>query len=363
MAIARVDFNEGASSSAPSATAAIGTWAVGDTALVNVRWYGTPTLSSVTLTGESNLTLLGSPQTGGPDNARSQWALLSNVTSTGAKTAEATLSAAPDQMCVAMWRLSGCDTTNAEDARNGASGNSSTASVSVTTATAGAAIFAIMSNGAGDGTPGSGYTAETIADIFWYDSGEYDIDAGASGAKTVDFSLGGSAIWVINAIAIKPASTGAYSMAAESGSYSLTGQAAGLVWQRTAMTADQGSYSYSGQAATLSYNAARVFVAETGSYSLNGSIALIDVSMNAAAGSYALTGQAATTTYAGLNAYSLTAAQGSYSHTGQAANMLYARILAAVRGLYSYGGYPAGLVWSGAPPVTGKASMWIRRRR
>jgi hypothetical protein len=77
--------------------------------------------------------------------------------------------------------------------------------VSLNTVSANAAIFAILSDANGGGTPGSGYTGETVADITWYDSGEYDIDAGGAGAKTVDFTLGGSALWVINAIAIKPA--------------------------------------------------------------------------------------------------------------------------------------------------------------
>jgi hypothetical protein len=206
MAIARDDFNDGTSSSASSATATIGTWAAGDTCLVNVRWYSaTQTLSSVTLTGESNLSILGSVQTGGPSNARSQWALLSNVTGTGSKTATATLSGNPDQMAVTMWRLSGCDTAGAEDARNGASGTSAGPTVSVSTSQSGSAIFAILSNDNGEATEGASYTPETIGNIFQYDSGEYDIDAGAAGSKTVNFTLGGSGTWVINAIAIKAA--------------------------------------------------------------------------------------------------------------------------------------------------------------
>ena len=208
MAIARVAFADGTPSSIDQANVTIGTWAAGDTCLINVRWYGTQTISTLTFTGESNPTVLGSPQTGGPDNARSQWALLSNVTGTGSKTAAVTLSGTPLQVCMAMWRLSGCDTAGAEDARNGATSTSSTPSVSVTTNTASTAIFAMMSNNNGPATAGGAYTQETVVDAHRYDDCEYDIDAGAAGAKTVDFSLGGSGLWVINAIAIKAPSTG-----------------------------------------------------------------------------------------------------------------------------------------------------------
>jgi hypothetical protein len=205
MSIVREAFIDGTPSAATPATATIGTWAVGDTCLVNVRWYGTQTLDSVTLTGESNLTLIGA-QTGGPLNSRSQWAVLESVTGTGSKTATANLSASPtNEMCVAMWRLSGTDTAALVNTNNGASGTSAAPTVSLTTTAAGCAIFAVTTNDNGEATVGSGYTDEAIANIAWYDTAEYDIDAGGAGSKTVDFSLGGSGGWVINAIAIKAA--------------------------------------------------------------------------------------------------------------------------------------------------------------
>jgi hypothetical protein len=205
MAIVRELYDNGGSSASGVCTATIATWAAGDTCVANIRWYGTQTLTGVTLTGESNPTILGSPQTGGPNDARSQWVILDDVTGTGSKTLTATLSAAGGSHAVTMWRLSGCDTAGAEDARNGATGTSAAPSVSVTTVTAGAAIFAILSNDNGEATEGGAYTPETVDNIFQYDSGEYDIDAGSDGSKTVDFSLGGSGTWVINAIAIKAA--------------------------------------------------------------------------------------------------------------------------------------------------------------
>jgi hypothetical protein len=208
MAIVREGFADGPGSGSTAVFVSVPSWAAGNTCLINVRWYGTVTISSITMDGESNPTLLGSPQTGGPNNARSQWALLSNVTGTGTKEIDVTLSGSPDQAVMCAWRLSGCDTSGAEDARNGASGTSAAPSVSVTTTQSGSAIFAVVSNDNGEATAGGAYTSETLINGFQYDSGEYDIDAGTAGSKTVDFSLGGSGTWVINAIAIKAAGGG-----------------------------------------------------------------------------------------------------------------------------------------------------------
>jgi hypothetical protein len=58
-----------------------------------------------------------------------------------------------------------------------------------------------------------------------------------------------------------------YSMSAEPGSYSMTGQGAGLKAARK-MAADAGSYTFTGQAAAL--RAARKIAADAGSYLLTG---------------------------------------------------------------------------------------------
>ena len=119
------------------------------------------------------------------------------------------------------------------------------------------------------------------------------------------------------------ASTGTgptYTLTAAQGSFTLTGQAAGLTASRL-LTAAQGSYTLTGQAATL--KAARL--------------------ITAAQGSYTLTGQDATLTYTPAVTYTLTAAQGAFTLTGQAAGLTAARLLTAEQGTYSLTGIAAGL--------------------
>lgn len=142
------------------------------------------------------------------------------------------------------------------------------------------------------------------------------------------------------------AASGSYTLVAAQGSYSLTGQAAGLRASRS-LTAAQGSYSLNGQAATL--RKSYPLVAAQGSYSLTGQPAGLAVArvMAASQGSYTLSGQPA-----GLRATrTLTAAQGAYTLSGQTANLFAARRLTAEQGAYTLTGIAAGLIYSGSGPV------------
>lgn len=134
------------------------------------------------------------------------------------------------------------------------------------------------------------------------------------------------------------AASGSYTLVAAQGSYSLTGQAAGLRASRS-LTAAQGSYSLNGQAATL--RKSYPLVAAQGSYSLTGQPAGLAVArvITAAQGSYALTGIAANLVYG----KTLAAEQGTYSLSGQAAGVRLARVMAASQGSYTLSGQPAGL--------------------
>lgn len=119
-----------------------------------------------------------------------------------------------------------------------------------------------------------------------------------------------------------PQSTGAtYTLAAAQGSFTLTGQATGLLASRL-LSAAQGSFSLSGQAASL----------------LGGRL------LTAAQGSFSLTGQAT-----GLVASrTLALAQGSFALTGQSAGLLSGRSLTIAQGSFSLTGNDVGLVYSGA---------------
>lgn len=150
---------------------------------------------------------------------------------------------------------------------------------------------------------------------------------------------------------IKETSGTSYTLTADQGSYSLTGQAANLLENRI-VTAAQGSYILTGQNANLTYSTASVLLAAQGSYTLIGSDALVDTSMNADQGSYTLTGFDANLVYTPLNAYTLVAAQGSYSLTGFTANLLENTVLVANKGQYNLTGNFAILTWSGAPVIS-----------
>lgn len=140
--------------------------------------------------------------------------------------------------------------------------------------------------------------------------------------------------------------TTSYTLTADQGSYSLTGQTANLARAYVPMAANQGSYGLTGQDATLSYAAARSMPADTGFYTLAGSEALVDIAMNAGLGEYALTGQNATLDYAGLTHRTLTADQGSYTLTGQDVPLFWAHVLQAVQGTYNLLGSSVILRWS-----------------
>ena len=194
-------------------------------------------------------------------------------------------------------------------------------------------------------------------------------------------------IWV-------PVSTAnAYTLTAGQGSYTSTGQSAGLIAART-ISAAQGSYALTGQDAGLyfghlltaaqgSYSlsagqsvsllAARLLGAAQGSYSLTGQDAALTTARLLAAGqgSYTLSGQDVTLTYTPAGSYSLTASAGTYGLTGQSAGLIVSRLLGAAQGLYSLTGQSVTLTYGsgtnytitadyGAYSLTGQAAALSR---
>lgn len=137
-----------------------------------------------------------------------------------------------------------------------------------------------------------------------------------------------------------PAGSGAYTLTAAQGSYSLTGQSAALRAART-IAAAQGTYSLTGQAVGLL--AARKVVAAQGSYSLTGQAAGLTATRNvtAAQGTYTITGQAAGL----LKGQTLAADQGAYTLTGQAAGLIATRSLLAGAGSYALTGQDVTLLY------------------
>jgi hypothetical protein len=145
----------------------------------------------------------------------------------------------------------------------------------------------------------------------------------------------------------EPAAPTAYTLTADSGSFSLTGQAASLL-KGSLLAAASGSYVLTGSAASLSYTTAtgytltadsgvfnlagadasllygRKVAAASGAFALAGQTATLKAgrTLAAAFGQFTLAGQAATLSYAQLNAYTLTALGGTYVLTGGEAAFL-----------------------------------------
>lgn len=128
---------------------------------------------------------------------------------------------------------------------------------------------------------------------------------------------------------VKPAAAGSYTLTADAGSFTLSGQDATLSKSRI-LTADAGAFTLTGQDATLARN--RFLTAD--------------------AGSFTLTGQDATLTYAAAGSYTLVADAGSFTLSGQDATLLKTRILTADAGSFTLSGQSATLTWSGEPIVS-----------
>jgi hypothetical protein len=101
------------------------------------------------------------------------------------------------------------------------------------------------------------------------------------------------------------ATSGAYSITAQPGSYAVSGQSSTITRSRL-ITASAGAYTYTGQTATISYTPAGAYTltAQAGAYAVTGQSATLERSrvLNASAGSYLITGRSATITYSGAPA-------------------------------------------------------------
>lgn len=176
-----------------------------------------------------------------------------------------------------------------------------------------------------------------------------------------------------------PSAGGAFTLTATQQSYTLTGQASGLLAART-LTATQQSYALTGQDAGLSYGrtltadqasftltgqdasllAARKITADQQTYTLTGNAAALLAGrlLTATQQSYVLTGIGATLTYTPAGSYLLSADAGLFTLSGQDANLLYARVMGAAHATFTLTGKDADLTTG-----TGLAGKPIRRRR
>lgn len=118
----------------------------------------------------------------------------------------------------------------------------------------------------------------------------------------------------------------AYTLSADPGTYSVTGQSATLVAAYN-LNAESGTYSVTGNAATL--NASYNLISSSGNYSVTGSDVALTAryELNAGSNSYSITGSSATVTAS----YNLSADAGSYSVTGVDAILIYVPAVPAAK--------------------------------
>lgn len=160
---------------------------------------------------------------------------------------------------------------------------------------------------------------------------------------------------------------GAYTLASDAGSFTLSGQTASLLSDRK-VTADTGAYSLSGQSASLLKG--YLLAGDPATFTLSGQAATLlkGYLLSGDTGTFTLTGQDATLTYTpNANAYTLTCDAGTFSLTGQDANLLTARVLSGDAGTYSLTGQNAdllkGYVLAGEPAtltLTGQAANLLK---
>lgn len=174
----------------------------GNSIVIEVIWYhATVTISNITISGESNATVHGSPtKNASGSNMTHQFASLAEVTSSGDKTITVTFSGSADAGHIWAMEVSGGDTSDFFEASNGSTGNSTNGSTTIDTAASGSLIVGGWSGNNGDATAGSLYTQVVVPNISWWDEAEYDLNAGSAGTKTVDF-IHDSGQWVATAAA------------------------------------------------------------------------------------------------------------------------------------------------------------------
>lgn len=134
------------------------------------------------------------------------------------------------------------------------------------------------------------------------------------------------------------AATGAYSLTADVGTFSFTGQPANLLVGYD-MAAAGATYSYTGQPAVLSYG--RPMTAALGTFTYTGQAAnlLVGLDFAAAGATFTYTGQDAVLSYG----RPMAAAVGTFTYNGQPAGLLIGLDMVAAGATYSYNGQAAGL--------------------
>lgn len=176
----------------------------GRSVVIMLGWNGVATtLSSLACPGET-VSLIESPLVYTNGSCVMQLAIIEGLAGSGDKTITLTLSGSSVSVVVGAIELYGASTVVYEGNEASATGTASH-TTTLTTATANAAIVGICGSNENepDGLPGTtplAYTAIPLLNPNVPFGGEYYLDVGAAGAKTVNWAISGSN-WGIKAAA------------------------------------------------------------------------------------------------------------------------------------------------------------------
>lgn len=182
----------------------------GRSIVVGLRWWHLgQTVSSVSCSGESNLTLHGSPIYDAASNIALQFASLGNNISGGDKTITLTLTGNILYKGIFALEVAGGDLAAFFNAEHGLSGSGVNPTDSVTTTTNNCLIVAQIGGGSFARSAGSGYTGYALTALTNAgEFSEYKLDAGAAGPISASFTDANSQAWVIKVAAFNSDTTG-----------------------------------------------------------------------------------------------------------------------------------------------------------
>jgi hypothetical protein len=229
-----------------------------------------------------------------------------------------------------------------------------------------AQVLYIVTYPAGTGTPDgpqivAGHDATDSAaswagNATWTGSGQYLEATGLSASTEYDSAAviydGTTYSNVVQVVDTWTTLSGtAYTLTANNGTLTLTGQSAGITRSKV-LTAQAGTLSITGQSATITRS--KRIVASNGTLTLTGQSAIIKRGkvLTANNGTLTLTGQSATITRTTVGAYDLIAQHGTLSLTGQNATITRSRSIVAQNGTFTLTGQSAGITWAAASSLT-----------
>lgn len=277
--------------------------------VVSTRTYDANAVTGVTYNGVS-MTEVGTNVALGSDGFR-RWILVNPAS--GANNIVVSLGSS--RRCeIQAVSLTGARQSSQPDASATATGSSTSATGSVTTVADNSWVVAFAHSNGASGAWSSSTNCTVVRSISDRCGCGYGGPRTPAGSFTQAIAVAGSGGWGFAQVSVAPAPTTDYTMAADAGSYTLTGTAATLR-ASLRIIADAGSYALTGTAAALKRGYG--IVAAAGSYAITGTAATLTSArrMVADAGSYALTGTAA----ALKAAFRMVADAGSYILTGSSA--------------------------------------------